>query len=381
MPKPYSIDLRERAVARVMAGESVRVVAGVLKVSVSSVVKWSQRYRATGRAAPARMGGYRPRLLLPYRDWLVARVESGEHFTLRGLQAELAERGIEVDYKTVWNFVHTEGLSFKSLLPSEQHRPDIARRRSQWKKYQQRIDPARLVFIDETWAKTNMAPIHGWARRGQRLRAHVPHGHWKTLTFIAALRCDRVAAPCVFDGPINGRSFTAYVEQILVPTLKPGDIVILDNLGSHKGQPVRSAIRAAGAKLLFLPPYSPDLNPIEQVFAKLKHLMRNAAERTIEATWKRIGTLLNKFRPEECRKLPHKLRIRFNLRSSRSKVSGDMLFEGAGTGELLVDGAAGKLPPPALTAASNLPRRAQPAHRGRNVAPAMTRSRQPLRAS
>ena len=110
-----------------------------------------------------------------------------------------------------------------------------------------------------------MAPIRGWAPRGQRLQARVPHGHWKTLTLIAALRCDRIDAPCVFDGPINGRSFTAYVEQVLVPTLVPGDIVILDNLGSHKGQPVREAIRRAGAKLFFLPPYSPDLNPIEQV--------------------------------------------------------------------------------------------------------------------
>jgi transposase len=186
------------------------------------------------------------------------------------------------------------------VLPSEQCRPDIARRRAQWKKYQGRVDPARLVFIDETWAKTNMAPIRGWAPRGQRLHAHVPHGHWKTLTFIAALRCNRIDAPCVFDGPINGRSFTAYVEQILAPTLRPGDIVILDNLGSHKGEPVRRTIRAAGARLFFLPPYSPDLNPIEQVFAKLKHLMRTAAERAVEATWRRIGTMLDRFKPDEC---------------------------------------------------------------------------------
>lgn len=157
------------------------------------------------------------------------------------------------------------------------------------------------MFIDETWAKTNMAPIRGWAPRGQRLQARVPHGHWKTLTLIAALRCDRIDAPCVFDGPINGRSFTAYVEQVLVPTLAPGDIVIMDNLGSHKGQPVREAIRRAGAKLFFLPPYSPDLNPIEQVFAKLKHLMRAAAARTIEATWKAAGNMLSRFHPDECR--------------------------------------------------------------------------------
>jgi transposase len=156
------------------------------------------------------------------------------------------------------------------------------------------------VFIDETWAKTNMAPIRGWSRKGERLVAHVPHGHWKTMTFLAALRHDRIDAPCVFDGPINGESFRLYVEQILVPSLKPGDIVIMDNLGSHKSDVVRQAIRAAGARLFFLPPYSPDLNPIEQVFAKLKYLLRKAKERTVEATWQRIGKLLHTFTSDEC---------------------------------------------------------------------------------
>ena len=156
------------------------------------------------------------------------------------------------------------------------------------------------MFIDETWAKTNMAPIRGWSRKGERLVAHVPHGHWKTMTFLAALRHDRIDAPCVFDGPINGESFRLYVEQILVPSLKPGDIVIMDNLGSHKSDAVRQAIRAAGARLFFLPPYSPDLNPIEQVFAKLKHLLRKAKERTVETTWQRIGKLLPAFTSDEC---------------------------------------------------------------------------------
>jgi transposase len=159
----------------------------------------------------------------------------------------------------------------------------------------------RLVFIDETWTKTNMAPLRGWGTRGKRLIARVPHGHWKTLTFLAALRADAITAPCVFDGPINGESFLLYVEQILVPTLKPGDLVIMDNLGSHKAAATRQAIRAAGAKLIFLPPYSPDLNPIEQAFAKLKHHLRKAKERTVEATWRRIGLILKSFSPKECR--------------------------------------------------------------------------------
>ena len=183
------------------------------------------------------------------------------------------------------------------MLPAEQSRPDIARKRARWKAHQGRIDPRRLVFIDETWVKTNMAPLRGWGLRGKRLDAQVPHGHWKTLTFIAALRHDRVDAPCVIDGPINGDLFTAYVEQVLVPTLAPGDVVIL---GSHKGRRARRAIRAAGAHLLFLPPYSPDLNPIEQLFAKLKHLMRAAQPRTVEDTWRKVGTLLNLVSPTEC---------------------------------------------------------------------------------
>ena len=190
--------------------------------------------------------------------------------------------------------------SKKTLFATEQDRPDVARRRRRWKTHQGRFDPARLVFIDETWAKTNMTRLRGWTARGRKLIAKVPQGHWRTLTFLAALRCDRIDAPCVIDGPINGESFLAYVEQVLVPTLKPGDIVIIDNLGSHKAKAVRRAIHTAGAKLFFLPPYSPDLNPIEQVFAKLKTLLRKAAERTVEATWKRIGTLLQSVTPHEC---------------------------------------------------------------------------------
>ena len=176
----------------------------------------------------------------------------------------------------------------------------MARKRARWKRYQNRLDPRRLVFIDETWAKTNMTRIHGRALRGERLVAKVPHGRWTTLTFIAALRWDRIDAPLVLDGPINGEWFLAWAEQALIPTLSPGDVVVLDNLGSHKGKAVRRAIRAAGAHLIFLPPYSPDLNPIEQVFSKLKTLLKKANARTVEETWQGIGGLLDRFSPEEC---------------------------------------------------------------------------------
>ncbi len=186
------------------------------------------------------------------------------------------------------------------MLPTEQSRPDIARNRARWKAHQHRIDARKLVFLDETWIKTNMAPLRGWGPRGQRLNAPVPHGHWKTLTFIAALRHDRIDAPWVIDGPINGDIFTVYVQKVLAPTLSKGDIVILDNLGLHKGKPARQAIRKAGAHLLCLPAYSPDLNPIEQVFAKLKHLMRDASQRTVEATWRKAGQIMDLFAPSEC---------------------------------------------------------------------------------
>ena len=145
-----------------------------------------------------------------------------------------------------------------------------------------------------------MTRTHGRCARGERLIAKAPFGKWRTLTFLAALRRDRLVAPCVIDGPINGASFRAYVEQVLIPTLNRGDVVVMDNLGSHKSRAVRSAIRAAGAKLFFLPAYSPDLNPIEQVFAKMKTLLRKADARTVEDTWRRIGALLDCFTPIEC---------------------------------------------------------------------------------
>lgn len=186
------------------------------------------------------------------------------------------------------------------MVAGERDRPDVARRRAQWLKYQDRIDPSRLVFIDETWTKTNMAPLRGWAPRGQRLIAKVPQGHWNTTTFLAALRHDRIEAPWLVEGPIDGESFHLYVEKILIPTLRPGDIVIMDNLGSHKGKAIRRLIRSVGAKLLFLPKYSPDLNPIEQVFAKLKHLLRKVAARTVETVCAAVGELLGAFTKQEC---------------------------------------------------------------------------------
>jgi transposase len=301
MARAYSLDLRERVVAAVLHGLSCRAVAVRFDVSVASVVKWAQRARETGSPAARPMGGKRPYLLAGQRSWLLARLDEKPDLTLHTLLRELGARGVTVSCDTLWRFLRREGFSFKkSVAASEQERPDVARRRAVWKRFQARLAPERLVFLDETWTKTNMSPLRGWRRRGERLHAKVPHGHWKTLTFVAALRCGGIDAPCVFDGPINGESFKAYVEHVLAPVLRPGDIIVMDNLGSHKGSAIRRAIRAAGAHLLFLPPYSPDLNPIEQVFAKLKTLLRKAEERTVDGLWRRIGGLLDTFTPGEC---------------------------------------------------------------------------------
>lgn len=175
------------------------------------------------------------------------------------------------------------------------------KRRQAWFEGQLDLDPERLVFIDETWASTNMARRYGRCRRGDRLRIGVPHGHWKTTTFVAGLRLTGIAAPFVLDGPINRLAFETYVEKVLVPELRTGDVVIMDNLSSHKGPRVRQMIEAAGASLRFLPPYSPDFNPIENAFAKLKALLRKAAERTVDGLWSAISRLIDLFTPAECR--------------------------------------------------------------------------------
>lgn len=175
------------------------------------------------------------------------------------------------------------------------------RKRQAWFDAQPDLDPEHLVFIDETWASTNMARRHGRCRRGERLRVGIPHGHWKTTTFVAGLTVRGMIAPWVLDGPINREAFETYVEKVLVPELRAGDIVVMDNLSSHKGPKVRELIEKAGATLLFLPPYSPDFNPIENAFAKLKALLRKAAERTVDGLWTAIGRLIDNFTPHECR--------------------------------------------------------------------------------
>jgi transposase len=183
---------------------------------------------------------------------------------------------------------------------AEQGRADVLKQREDWFEGQLDLDPAKLVFIDETWASTNMARLYGRAPEGERLRVGIPHGHWKRTTFIAGLRLSGITPAGVLDGSLDGEIFLDYVSRILVPTLSPGDVVIMDNLSSHKGDAIRQTIEAAGAKLAFLPPYSPDFNPIENAFSKLKALLRKAAERTVSGLWNTIGSILDVFTPQEC---------------------------------------------------------------------------------
>jgi transposase len=177
----------------------------------------------------------------------------------------------------------------------------VARRRDEWVAGQPELDPDRLVFLDETWAKTNMTRTRGRSPRGARLVARVPHGHWKTTTFVAGLRTTGLTAPLVVDGAINGAVFLDYVRQQLAPTLHPGDVVVMDNLGAHKVAGVCEAIESAGTRVAYLPPYSPDLNPIETVFSKFKGLLRSAAGRTVESLWLACGRVCDAFTESECR--------------------------------------------------------------------------------
>ncbi|MGH6813973.1 MAG: IS630 family transposase [Methylocella sp.] len=302
MGKPYSLDLRERVMATVDAGTGAYSVAAMFQVSVSYIYKALRRREISGetRARPW-AGGPKPKLAA-HDEVLRARVMSEPDATLAELQAWLlAEHAMKASIGCLWKRLRHLGLTLKkSLRAAEQDRADIAEAREEWRAGQPDLKPENLVFIDETGAKTNLVRLYGRAPRGQRLVAPVPHGHWMTTTFVAALRHNEITAPCVFDGPMDGASFLTYVEHFLAPALRQGDVVVMDNLASHKVAGVKEAIERAGATLRYLPAYSPDLNPIEQAFAKLKAALRKTAARTFDALLKAIAQALADFTAQEC---------------------------------------------------------------------------------
>lgn len=299
----HSEDLRIRVIAAVLEdGLSRHEAARVYRVGVASVIRWVDGHEEDGRVGPLPMGGDRRSVLKPYREWLLALRRAENDLTLDEVCARLwAEHGIEADKSMLSRFFAAEGVSYKKTVhASEQQRPDVAAAREAWRAGQAELS-GRLIFLDETWTSTAMTRRWGWSDVGERALGHAPGGHWKTTTFLAGLCAEGLIAPFVIDGPINGEAFRAYVEHVLVPELKPGDIVILDNLSSHKDAEAARLVAAAGAQLLFLPPYSPDLNPIEMMFAKLKALLRKAGARTVEGLWAAIGALLDRITPAECR--------------------------------------------------------------------------------
>ncbi|TQN55966.1 IS630 family transposase [Agrobacterium tumefaciens] len=303
MSRALSVDLRIRVLAAVDGGASNREAAERFGVSAASVSRWRNLQLRQGNVRPGPLGGDRSsHKIEAHADLIMAWLAEHRDGTLFELRDALSARGIIASKSALHRFlVRHEQTRKKRLHAVEQSRPDILEKRQCWFEDQLDLDPERLVFIDETWTATNMARTHGRCRKGERLRMGFPHGHRKTTTLVAGLRSTGMVAPLVIDGPINGEWFEAYVAQVLVPILKPGDVVILDNLSSHKRPAAREMIEAAGATMMFLPPYSPDFNPIEKAFSKLKALLRKAAERTVIELWDRIGKLIGIVEPQEAR--------------------------------------------------------------------------------
>jgi len=301
--EPYGTEFRGEVLAACDANEGTRVIAVRFKVSESWVRRIKQQRRETGQVTPKTAAPRQPKWQA-WADWLVAKITARPDIYLRELQAELKqERGATVCLMTICSACRAleQSRKKKTLIAQEQDRPDVAEKRTQWRASQEQIDPAKVVFIDETWAKTNMTRRYGRSPLGTRLAEKTPCGRWQTTTFLGALRAGGFIAPLTVEGAINGPLFRAWVEQHLGPVLKPGDIVVMDNLSSHKVAGVREAIEAVGAELRYLPPYSPDLNPIELAFAKLKKLLRDGAERTVDKLWELCGRILDQFTEHECR--------------------------------------------------------------------------------
>ena len=289
MPKAYSADMRERVIAEVESGASRREAAEEFEVSASTAVIWVKCFRETGRCtAKSRGGSVSP--LEKHADFLLGLIEKQSDLTLDEVVWAMHKHKIPGSRTAVWRFFQRHKITFKkSLRAAEQERADVARARRRWMREQGLFDPAHLVFIDETAANTKMVRLSGRCPRGERLIGRVPHGHWKTITFVAALRRNGMRAPCTVDGSMNGAKFLAYVKQCVSPILKRKDVVMIDNLPAHKASGIREAIEARGATLRYLPQYSPDLNPIEMPFSKLKAYLRKAAERTVPRLRRRIG--------------------------------------------------------------------------------------------
>jgi transposase len=305
MGKSHPLALRSRVVGFVKEGHSHREAARHFRVSPRFVNNLVILKRETGSLSPRRQGHLRGGKLSTHGDWVRKRLAENGELTVDELCVELAGRGVIVHRSTVGRLLHRLGLSHKkSLAASEHQRPEIARARELWIKRRRPFFNkalARLIFIDETSTNTKLTKRAGWSLRGQRYRSHAPFGAWKTQTFIAGLRSDAMVAPWIVNAAMNSRIFETWIETQLAPTVSPGDVVILDNVGFHKSERAEELIKAKGAWLLFLPPYSPDLNPIEMAFSKLKALLRKRAARSFDAIVQALGDIYGLFSITECR--------------------------------------------------------------------------------
>ena len=300
MHEPYPGELRTRVIDFVQEGGSRREAAEQFDVSVSSAIRWVQRFRENGTFEPMPSGGSTSPLEKHSRQ-ILALISEVSDLTLNEIVSALHKRRIPGSRSALSRFFARHGITIKkSLRAAERKRADVARARRRWIWEQGFLDPAHLVFIDETAVTTNMLRLNGWNPRGERLVSDAPMGHWDTVTFIAGLRQTGVVAPMLIKGAMNGEAFLAYIEQCLVPTLKRRDIVVVDNVPFHKVAGVEEAIQAVGASLRYLPPYSPDLNPIELLFHPLKTWLRKAAERTMEGLHRSVGSYIRALDPAEC---------------------------------------------------------------------------------
>ena len=299
----YSKEFRREVLAACDAGDGTRKVALRFQVSESWVRRIKQVRRDQGRLAP-KLTRDRRKTWEPYAAWILAQLDRRPDIYLRELQvAAQQELGWEVSDVTLSRAcrAHAADAKKKTLLAIEQQREDVVEGRRQWAAAQLTIDPDRVVFLDETWAKTNLTRRYGRSPRGARLVARVPYGRWETTTFLGAMRSTGFVAPLCVEGAINGPLFLAWVQQHLVKSLRTGDIVVMDNLSSHKTPGVVTALEAVGAQVRYLPPYSPDLNPIELAFSKFKKLLRDGAQRTTEKLWDLCSQVLDLFSESECR--------------------------------------------------------------------------------
>lgn len=298
--KPLSDDLRQRIHDACQAGDSTSEVAERFGVSTASVRRLKQRFRETGSIAPLPGGRGSAPVLAAYEEALRQAARDHPDAT----PAEHRDRlHLPASRSTVWRTLRRLGLSRKkkSTHAAERDRPDVAEERRQWPGKVAPIDPDDLVFLDETGANTAMQRTHGYAPKGERVVGSVPLGGWQAVTFVGALTAQGLVAPWALEGALNGDWFVAYVEQVLAPALRPGQVVVMDNLPCHKVAGVEEALAGAGCRVLYLPPYSPDLNPIENAYSKLKRGLRDWAARTVQGVMDGLRRLVGRFSPAECR--------------------------------------------------------------------------------